>query len=212
MKKVKLVAAALFVISIVWGIGFWYVYAKINEIPSSMEKSPRAVQNLEPGDYAVRAFQVRPTENSSEWICEVYYKDELLWNWSVTGTLKGELSKPLNRYIEEAIRNQGWWIKLNKVITFEMFISLLPESDVIYNSSAAYVALGIYKYNQTYYSFEKIYSKTRSYYFITPHDEYVRRHMAQIQLPTVASGVSIAGCWIALGAYKAKKRKTAETT
>jgi hypothetical protein len=153
MKKVKLFAAILFIVTVVWAIGVWYAYATINESPSPLEKSPRAVQALGPGDYAVAAFQVRPTENSSEWICEVYYRGELIWNWTVVGTCKGELSEPLNPYLKEAIKNQGWWIRLNGVMTLEEFNSLLPESDVIYNSSAAYAAFGIYRYNQTYYSF-----------------------------------------------------------
>jgi hypothetical protein len=164
--------------------------------PSPLEKSPRAVQALEPGDYAVSAFQVRPTENSSEWICEVYYRGELIWNWTVVGELKGELSDPLNPYVEECMKYPGWLMTLTGTITLEEFNNTLPE--------------GIYKYGGTYYEIGKIHETTHCFSeVVTPQLAYSWRHTIQIwpPTPTTASGATLATCWIALGVFVIKRRR-----
>ncbi|MEM2105390.1 MAG: hypothetical protein QXV21_02825 [Candidatus Bathyarchaeia archaeon] len=207
MKKIKIAFIVLTATTILWAALVYLAYAK----PIGSEFPDWIVWGFSPGDYMIGISPARPAGNGS-WIVEVFYRGELIWNYTVTGEVKCELSGPIPQFLEECMQWPGFDRRLNKDITLEEFYAFLPELDVCHASEIALVWGGICKIRDAYYVIGKMHSiRLESVLVINPHMEYVRRHIVEIRPPVIGSGASLGACWIGLGTV-AVRQKIKETS
>jgi hypothetical protein len=186
-----LAGVALLLATIVWIVVVNYAYAQIQASPKK-PISPRAVLGLGPYDCYIRALEVHPTANESEWQWTYYVKSELVFNETFVGEYCGELAEPLHPYVKDAIENQYYFIRFAKEEWEEW--NSIPITD------------GVYKYNGTYYLFEKAQLDNMFIdLFWTPEELWAIRHSQSIGPAVGASGVSLLGCWMSLGVYELKR-------
>lgn len=195
MRKMRMVAIALLVATVVWAIAVGYAFASAQ--PSLPPNIPRSSSIAGIQHSIVYARKVFPTENSSEWlfICAVK-GGTVIWserNEIINGEYKGELTEPLHEYVKNAIRcadeRPGRWI----VFPDEEFDSVPIET-------------GIYKYEENYYSIAK-WDNEDLFERVDYDTAYAVEHAIVIRPPAVGSGVALGFCWLGLGlTYKVKQR------
>lgn len=193
MKKIRLAAMALAVVTIAWAVAISYAYAQIRVFPKTT--SARAVLAAGPDDCFISAFEVHPTANESEWQWIYYIKGELAFNETFVGAYMGELTDPLHPYVKEAIENQDYLI----LFTDEEWTSVPIEQAEHWYS--------IYKYNGVYYAFWKCDLDGRYVDTMTPEMEWAIRKANELRPPTIGSIATLTACWIGLGVCVVKRKQ-----
>jgi hypothetical protein len=189
MKKMRLAFIGLFVTTVVWTIAVGFAFAS-NHSTTPKPTTPRAALGAGPDDCYIRTFKVFPTENSSEWRHIYIVRGNVVFiNETWYGEYQGELTEPLHEYVREAIENPYYLIRF----TDEEFDSVPVKT------------YDVYKFEDSYYWFEKTDLDGRFIDAVHPETAYSIIYSQQIYPPTVGSGITLLGCWVGLGAYAVKQ-------